>query len=69
MAQKKPHLLSELVNLHLIRLISVFTKLINEFKKFSISDVGDEIKTKNAQIKNALKTNKANNVSRDSPDD
>ena len=40
---------------------NVFTKMLNEFKSFSISDKGDEL-LKNPTLKNALKTNKANNV-------
>jgi hypothetical protein len=46
---------------------NVLTKLFTEFKKFSISDVGDEIQTKNDTLKNALKTNKANNVAENNP--
>lgn len=45
---------------------NVFTKLINEFKSFSISDKGDEL-LKNTALKNALKTNKANNVADNDP--
>jgi hypothetical protein len=46
---------------------NVFTKLFTEFKKFSISDVGDELQAKNTTLKNALKTNKANNVAENDP--
>lgn len=46
---------------------NVFTKLLDQFSKYSISDVGDEL-MKNALLKNALKTNKANNVAKNNPD-
>lgn len=46
---------------------NVFTKLFTEFKKFSISDVGDGLQAKNSTLKNALKTNKANNVAENDP--
>lgn len=46
---------------------NVFTKLLHQFSKYSISDVGDEL-MKNALLKNALKTNKANNVAKNNPD-
>jgi len=45
---------------------NVFNKLIDQFKSFSISDKGDEL-LKNTVLKNALKTNKANNVANNNP--
>lgn len=67
MVQKKRTFLKRVGQSTFDKIDNVFTKLINEFKKFSISDVGDEIKTKNTQIKNALKTNRANNVAENNP--
>jgi hypothetical protein len=46
---------------------NVFTKLLNQFFKYSISDVGDELLTKNKVLKNALATNKANDVANKDP--
>jgi len=45
---------------------NVFTKSLKEFNKFSISDKGDELMS-NVLLKNALKTNKANNVANNDP--
>jgi hypothetical protein len=45
---------------------NVFTKLLNQFCKFSISDKGDEL-LDNKILKNALKTNKANDVATTDP--
>jgi hypothetical protein len=46
---------------------NVFVKLLNQFFKYSISDVGDEILSKNKVLKNALATNKANDVANTDP--
>lgn len=45
---------------------NVFTKLLDQFNKFSISDVGDELMS-DKLIKNALRTNKANDVANTDP--
>jgi hypothetical protein len=50
----------------LSKIDNVFTKQINEFIKYSISDVGDDLMN-NTFLKNALKTNKANNVAGTDP--
>jgi len=46
---------------------NVFTKVLAHFDKHSISDVGDEILSKNKVLKNALATNKANDVANTDP--
>ena len=50
----------------LSKIDNVFTKLLNQFKRWGISDVGDEL-LKNKSLKNALKTNKANDVANTDP--
>jgi hypothetical protein len=66
MAQKKRMFTPRKGQSTLSKIDNVFIKLINEFKKFSISDKGDELMS-NTLLKNALKTNKANNVAENDP--